>query len=367
MGCQAGATVAGARGFAIVGGMSSRPSLLSAAALAVVLVPHVGLAQTAIARLPPGSIPRGAMVAVEQGGKAVAEGVLLGGDGRVLSALPPGGNTAALTLRFSDGKRVPARLGHADGRTGLVLLVPQQGKRLDGVRASEKDPLQERSRLWTSAGSAAGPALTAFQLPQGTLETASELGPLLAPVATPLRPGTPLFDAEGAVLGLATRLCLSTIPQHDPTAPPVRRCDYSAVAPIAVVRRVLAETPATATLPAVWLGLAGESMDLGNDRRGFRVTAVAPKSPAAKAKILGHTDPLKSDVLLRIGGTDIDSSDVLAAELRKYGPADRVPCVVRRAGVDRTVQVVLEQPPGQSSPPSTGKAPVSSGIPVLPP
>ena len=284
-------------------------------------------------------------VSLEQNGKTVANGVLLGGDGRVLTAFrpPQTGEPTRLTVRYADGVKVLARVVHTDTKLGLALLVPERGKRKDGIRASEKSPDAESLRAWISATKVGATVkVVPFVHAKGTPD---EIGGLYQsfPQSTFVL-GTPLIDSAGDVLGITSRLCGGTPPAPgQASAPPV--CNVEVLMPVSQIRRFLGRAPATASMPPVWLGIAGDPTLLPDGRSGVRVLAVAPKSPAEKAKIVGDADPDKSDVVVAVDGKPTPTIDELAAQVGNHGIGDKVKFDLVRGGKKRTVVVGLESPP----------------------
>ena len=84
---------------------------------------------------------RQGVVVLERQGKAVALGVVLEGDGRVLTALSPLTHGNFLSARYHDGTVTPLKLVHSDRAWDLALLMPQltppQAPRKVGARAAK--------------------------------------------------------------------------------------------------------------------------------------------------------------------------------------------------------------------------------------
>ena len=83
---------------------------------------------------------RRGVVAVERNGVPVAIGTVLGGDGRILTALSGLGGADSADVLYADGTTVHTKVGHSDKTSDLALLVPLSGKWTDGLTASETDP-----------------------------------------------------------------------------------------------------------------------------------------------------------------------------------------------------------------------------------
>src|SRR5262249_5746423 len=80
---------------------------------------------------------RKGIVLVERDGRALAAGVVLANDGRIVTALSALGSSELADVRYSDGHVTKSRVGHRDKAWDLALLVPLSGKWTDGLMASE--------------------------------------------------------------------------------------------------------------------------------------------------------------------------------------------------------------------------------------
>src|SRR5437762_3508204 len=70
---------------------------------------------------------RKGVVSVEQAGRIIALGTVLGSDGRVLTSLTGLAGAVEADVRFSDNHVVHAKIGHKDPVSDLALLVPVSG------------------------------------------------------------------------------------------------------------------------------------------------------------------------------------------------------------------------------------------------
>ncbi|MFO0663769.1 MAG: PDZ domain-containing protein [Polyangiaceae bacterium] len=280
----------------------------------------------------------GAQVTIEQQGKAVALGVVLGGDGRILSSIrvnepneekvPEGLSSRDVTVRYASGIKVRARVMHTN-KLGLALVVPLEGRPTFGVKASSEAP---------TGGT--------MHLVKDGKDTTVALGPhptggtdlLVSAGGEDFKAGTPLFDGSGAVYAVALRQC--TIPT---AAAPKSTCNIE-FAPVPLIRAFLSKTPPTATIPSAWLGIGGESIDTGAVR-GVRVIAVAPNSPAAAAGLLAAQELEKTDVILSVDGEAVASPEALGAKIAAHGVGDKAKLLVFRGNRLRDVVVVLKSAP----------------------
>jgi serine protease Do len=276
------------------------------------------------------------MVVLERGGKVLGVGTILNADGRILTALSTLVDARPLDVRYADGSRATARIGHADRGRDLALLIPQSGWHKVGLKASQGGAPAGALRAFTGGPKGAAPGARVTLKGVGTfrgmdgkpLKDAMEL-------ATPLDPGsagTPLVDDSGEVMALVTRACR-------PTTSPA--CVQTAVAlPVAAVREFLKLTPANATLPVPHIGIRGIAEDTGSVR-GVRVTIVAPGSPAAAAGIRAGKDRATSEVLVAIDGVPIITPDALKNAIGERSVGDVVDVLFLSNGRFRHVTLVV--------------------------
>jgi serine protease Do len=306
---------------------------------------------------------RRGVVAVERNGVPVAIGTLLGGDGRILTALSGLGGADGADVRYADGTAVHTKIGHSDKEQDLVLLVPQSGKRTDGLIASDADPMRADLRaLLPMRGARLGPAEADVR---GRADAHARGGePLLQMLDVDLKGppvvGAPLLDATGRVVAVLVRACKGPSPQSEtgreagaetgPSGawPAVEAQPAKAApaclpvivgAPVSAIRTFLLRTPAAAATPAPWLGIRGEPESSGGVH-GVRVKAVAPSSPAEKAGLKPSMD-----VIVAVDGLPIDTPEKLADAIGKHGAGDAVKLLVFGGDKLREVSVILRLSP----------------------
>jgi serine protease Do len=286
--------------------------------------------------------PGSGLVVLERGGKALGVGTILNTDGRILTALSILGDGRSVDVRYADGGRATARIGHADRARDLALLVPQSGWHKQGLKASNGAP-SGPLRAFTGGphGAAPGARVTlkgagAFRGMDGKpLTEALEL-------ATPLDPasaGTPLVDDAGEVHALVTRACR---PATSGACMPI-----AVALPVGPIREFLRVTPASATLPVPHIGIRGIAEDAGSVR-GVRVTIVAPGSPAAAAGLRAGKDLASSDVLVAIDGVPIITPETLRTTVGEHSVGDVLDLLLFTAGRFRHVTVVVAAAPANA-------------------
>jgi serine protease Do len=296
---------------------------------------------------------RRGVVAIEKNGVPLAIGTVLGGDGRILTALSGLGGAEGADVRYADGTTVHATVGHADKDADLALLIPQAGRWTDGLIASEADPAQSSLRaMLPGRGAHVGPAEAALK---GRVDAHARDGlPLLQMLDVELKgapiAGAPLLDAAGSVVGVLVRACKGTLPvpvdspwaawgNAQAPAPKAACTPVVLGEPVTAIRTFLSRTPAKAVAPAPWLGIRGEAETEGSTR-GVRLTAVAPQSPAERAGLKAN-----ADVIAAVDGEPIDGPDKLAEAIGRHAPGDTVKLLVFGDGKFREVPVALRAAP----------------------
>jgi serine protease Do len=282
----------------------------------------------------------GGVVTLERAGKPLGLGTVMNGDGRIVTALSALGNARHVDARYADGSVVPTRLGHAEHARDLALLVPDNARHKQGLRAS-RDTSGKLGALrpFVAAGGKAtlGPAVAPAEgaaAPTGT--DGKALTDAIA-FATPLpmtSAGTPLLDTSGEVAAIATRAF-----RRAPGAP------VAAVlvgTPVAVVREFLRTAPPTAAIPVGGIGVQGEAFDTGT-ARGVRVTAV--RGPALAAGLRASRDPKVADVIVAIDGAPVTTPDLLAEVAGAHAVGDPLDLLVLSAGRYRHVTLVVAAAP----------------------
>ncbi|HEY1958795.1 MAG TPA: S1C family serine protease [Polyangiaceae bacterium] len=276
---------------------------------------------------------RQALVTVEAGGRALAVGVVLEGDGRVLTSLSSLGGRETVDVRYANSHTAHARVMHKDPVLDLALLVPQSGRYTTGLLASELDASTVELRTASLSGGRIG--VVAAKL-KGRVDAHAKDGTFLSGAyeleRTPPS-GAPLLDPDGRALGIAGHACKNL----DGGGPACS--DVTVVVPILSIRIFLSRTPASAVAPSAWLGINGVS-DSVNGIRGVRVQAVAPHSPAEHSGL--HTT---TDLIVVADGQPLDTPERLAEIVAKHAVGDTLKLSVFSAGRYREVNVTLGAPP----------------------
>lgn len=278
---------------------------------------------------------REALVTVQVAGRTTGVGVVLDGDGRMLTSLSAVGPHDEADVRYANGHTAHARALHKDAVLDLALLVPLSGRYTTGLLASERDPLTVELR--TASLASGRPTLVPVKL-KAHIDAHAKDGTSLSgawELDHPPPAGAPLVDPEGRSVGVAGRACRGAPPSADQSA-----CNaVTVMIPILSIRIFLSRTPATAVAPSPWLGINGVP-DAINGIRGVRVQAVAPRSPAEHSGL--HTT---TDLIVVADGQPLDTPERLAQIVAKHAVGDVLKLSVFAGGHYREVNVTLGPPP----------------------
>jgi serine protease Do len=302
----------------------------------------VGEAKVAEAKGPDLALLRQSIVIVEQAKRPIATGVILGGDGRILTALTPIGMGNSLTVRYANGEVKRLRVAASHRGMNLALLSPEETRSTQGLRASRLSADDPAAQVrWLRSGNA-GPGNLA---PVGPLRREALTGGddfalrdvfTVGTVPRPTEIGSALVDTNGDVVGLLSQAC-QTQPNGD-----CRTVSY--VVPVAMIKEFLRAVPAGALSPAPWIGMRvteAESCAV----KALRIVSVDSRGPLATLGLRPGKDIGSADVLLAIDGIALGSSRAFDEILHRHKIGDRVRLLVLSDGRYREVTAVLGSEP----------------------
>jgi S1-C subfamily serine protease len=300
---------------------------------------------------PPSSVERArqGVVLLERQGKPLALGVVLEGDGRILTALSPLSTGNHLSARYHDGAVVPLKLSHSDRGWDLALLTPSTTAaaplRKTGLRAAKMQSFVglQTFTLGAPAQVVVAPAALrlAAELLGGdatSLSGAYELGGKVSYV------GAPIVNDTGEVVALIARACPAKSAASCVPSP------YGA--PVAAIKQFLQKVPAEAS----WLGVETTLHDAG-PVRGVRVVSVIPGSPAAIAGLRPGTNAAQADLIVAVDGTPVATPADLNEAVRARTAGDTIELLLYGLGRYRHVSVKPSPAPQLIQPPYTAPKP----------
>ena len=145
--------------------------------------------------------------------------------------------------------------------------------------------------------------------------------------------GGPLLNMKGEVIGINTAV-------HSQAQ------GIGFAIPINVAKEVLDELITTGGVSVPWMGVYQQTMNeqLASqlripDNKGVLIVDVVEGSPAAEAGLKPW------DVIRRIEGRDIFSTDDVAEEIRKYNPGDEIMVTIMRQGEVMIIPIILGDMP----------------------
>lgn len=280
---------------------------------------------------------------LERQGRPLALGMVLEGDGRILSALSPLTNGNFLSARYADGVVAPLKLVHSDRGLDLALLAPvttpAQPLHRAGLRAARTPSFVGLQTFILAPPNAVSGAPAALKLSPGLLggDTAAlagayELG------QKPAFVGAPVVNTEGEVVAVVARAC--------PAGSNAGCVPVPYGAPVTAIKQFLVRVPAEAT----WLGVEAAS-DSAGGVRGVRVITIIPGSPAAVAGLRPGKDPTQSDLVIAVDGAPVTTLAELNEAVRARTTGDSVELLLYGFGRYRHVSVKPRPAPELTAPP----------------
>jgi putative serine protease PepD len=293
---------------------------------------------------PPDTVERArqGVVVLERQGRPLALGVVLDGDGRILTALSPLTSGNFITARFHDGGVLPVKLVHSDRGWDLALLLPSASAErpspkagLRAARHASFTGLQSFALTPPNKVSTTPASMQVAKVLQGgdgiLLEGAYELG------TKPVLVGGPIVNAAGEVVALVARAC--------PKASD-RTCVQAAYGvPVQALKGFLQRVPAEAT----WLGIEGAT-DTAQGVRGVRVVSIVPGSPAAAGGLRPGKDVSAADLIVAVDGTPVSTTAELNEAVRARTLGDSIELLLFGLGRYRHVAVKPRPAPELTKP-----------------
>lgn len=301
---------------------------------------------------------REGVVTIERNGQVLGVGSVLAGDGRVLTALSNVGHGNDLDVRYADGSVSRVRVGHSDRAWDLALLVPQNGRWTQGLRASRLKPQQlgTEAHVFGLHKKDLQPSRAILQGQRTLVGGDSELLRDAITIASALKNsdvGSPIVDKNGDVVAMVARACA---PVENEQGEAVTCSPVPYGVPVGALRAFLSTAPTNAVAPAPWLGIRGIA-DQAGTVRGVRLLRVEPNSPAAAAGLQGSHVRGRSDLIVAVNGVPVSNPDELSTEINKYAVGESVQVLLLGNGKFREASMILRAAPDRpQTPPSQARS-----------
>ncbi|HEY3021767.1 MAG TPA: trypsin-like peptidase domain-containing protein [Solirubrobacteraceae bacterium] len=297
----------------------------------------------------------------EQRGEATGSGFVIDKSGDILTNAHVVDGAVKVTVQFSDDKTVDAKIVGRDTSTDLALLKVDS----DGLSLR---PLELGSAKDVQVGDPAIAIGNPFGLSR-TLTTgviSAKQRQIQAPngfridnvlqTDAPINPGNsggPLLDATGRVIGINSQIETGGSGNGN--------VGIGFAVPIDTARHVLPQLKESGRVERAWLGVSSltidrslRALDLPVDH-GALVQSVQRGSPADKANIKGgdieaqlnNGTPVQlgGDIIAKVDGKDVNTSDDLASAVENHKPGDEVTLEVLSGKSKRDAKVKLGKRP----------------------
>lgn len=273
---------------------------------------------TAVVKLS-AEVPAEARTARFLGTSREGSGVVIDGDGLVLTIGYLILESSSVTIGLADGKSVPARFVAYDHATGLGLVRATAPLGVKALELGDSDALAERQQVLAASHGGVSQAIGAYVVSRRDFAAAWEYMLDKAIFTAPPHPqfgGAALIDGGGKLVGIGSLIVPNAASEQ--TALP-----GNMFVPVNALKPVLGDLLASgrsATGARPWLGLYSEEI-----RGRLFVTRVPPGGPAHAAGLI------PGDLVLTIGGKPVLGLKDYYRKLWSLGPPGiQVPLTVLR-------------------------------------
>ena len=318
------------------------------------------------------SIPQGQQ-------QALGSGFVWSKDGYLITNNHVVAGADKISVQFSDGSIVPAKLVGADPDSDLaVIKVDVSADRLQPVTLADStkvkvgqlaiaigNPFGLENTMTVGIVSALGRSLPAEAGSQvnGSTYTIPDIIQTDAPI-NPGNSGGVLLDSQGQVIGVTAAIESSSNSSSG----------IGFVIPSVIVGKVVPELIKNGKFLHPWIGISGTTLDpdlnqqmnLKSDQRGILIESVVPNSPAEKAglkagsrqaTINGIDLNVGGDVITAIDGQPTNDFDTLVTYLiRSTTVGQTVELTILRNGQEQKVSLALEARPATVNQPQANTA-----------
>jgi S1-C subfamily serine protease len=295
------------------------------------------------------------------GGTATGSGILMDGDGHVLTNAHVVDGSSSVTVKFGDGEALPAKVLGVDDSTDVAVLS------VDPANVDAK-PLT----LGNSGDVKVGDGAIAIGNPYGLDRTVTSgiISALQRQISAPngftisdviqtdaaINPGNsggPLIDADGRVIGINSQIATGSGSSGS--------VGIGFAVPIDTAKNVASQIIDGGTVQHAYLGIEGADLNselakvLNLDvDEGVLVQKVTADGPAADAGLVagdatvgiqGAQVKAGGDVITEVDGNQISGMDDLISVVNSKQPGDEVTLTVLRDGQSKDITVKLADRP----------------------
>src|SRR5947208_12450355 len=306
----------------------------------------------------------------EQQGEATGSGFVIDKSGNILTNAHVVDGAVKVTVQFSDDKTVDAKIVGKDTSTDLALLkVDPDGLALSPLKLGSADDVQVGDPA-VAIGNPFGLSRTlttgVISAKQRRIEAPNGFAiDNVLQTDAPINPGNsggPLLDAAGRVIGINSQIETGGSGRGN--------VGIGFAVPIDTAQKVLPQLKEHGRVERAWLGVSSltidgslRGLDLPVDH-GALVQSVQRGSPADKAKIKGgdieaqlsNGTPVQigGDIITKVDGKDVATSDDLATAVENHKPGDQVTLEVLSGKSKRDLKVTLGKRPASLDQTPTG-------------
>ena len=304
----------------------------------------------------------------QQRGFSTGSGFVVDRDGTILTNAHVVAGATNVTVQFADKHVVDARILGRDESTDLaVLKVSAKPRELTPLSLGSSrrvqvgdptiaigNPFGLERTLTTGVVSATKRTIQApdgFEI-DGVIQTDAAINPGNS--------GGPLLDAAGRVIGINSQIETGGSGNGN--------IGIGFAVPIDTAKSIIPELKKSGRVDRGYLGVSTAPIDKSLQGlnlpvdHGALVQSVTPGSPADKAGIRAGDisatldgDPIQlgGDIITKVDGKEIRSSDDLTAAISDRKPGDKVKVTIVRGGRTKTVEVTLADRPASAVPTTT--------------
>ena len=270
--------------------------------------------------------------------QGAGSGFVIDSDGTIVTNNHVVGQADKITVSFSDGTSLPARLIGADELTDIAVIKVNPPRPLPAVEWGDSS-LMEVGDWVLAAGNpfGLGGSVTAGIVSARGRDIGASAFDDYLQIDAPINPGNsggPLFNADGQVVGVNTAI---VSPNGSGSV------GIGFAVPSLVAARIATELRSKGRVERGWLGVSVADLVTPDVAKrhvpGVAIAAVERTGPAAKAGIR------PGDVVVALNGQAVETSRELIRSVAAVAPGGNVVVLVRRQGREFELPVTVGRRP----------------------